>query len=59
MMAVFVLFLMALMLTAYLYYRSAYLRGAGDWWWFWVGEKAIGVWLVYAVATVFSKTPKL
>jgi hypothetical protein len=56
-LAVFLAVLCALMLTMYFYYRSAYLRSAGDWRWFWVGEVFIGVWLVFAVVQVFRKRP--
>jgi hypothetical protein len=54
-LAVFLHFLCALMLTTYVYYRSAYLRSAGDWRWFWVGEAIVGVWIVFAVVQVLRK----
>jgi hypothetical protein len=57
--AVFVAVLCALMLSMYFYYRSAYLRNAGDWRWFWVGEVMVGVWLIFALAQVLTNTPKL
>jgi hypothetical protein len=55
--AAFALVLTALMLTIYVYHRSAYLRSTGDWRWFWVGEVVIGVWLVFAVVQVLRKGP--
>ena len=55
--AAFVLVLSALMLTAYFYYRSAYLRRAGNWSLFWIGEVIIGVWLVFAVVHILRKGP--
>ena len=57
-LAVFLLVLCALMLTMRDYYRSAYLRGAGDWRWFWVGEVIVGVWLVVGIVHVLRKKPK-
>jgi hypothetical protein len=56
-LAVFLVFLSALMLTMYVYYRSAYLRSAGDWRWFWVGEVIVGVWLVFGVVQVLREGP--
>ena len=53
----FGLVLSALVLTAYFYYRSAYLRRAGDWSLFWFGEVIIGVWLVFAVVHILRKGP--
>jgi hypothetical protein len=58
-MGVFVIVLTALMLTAYVYYRSTYQRNADDWTWFWVGEVIVGVWLVFGIVQVLRKTPKL
>jgi hypothetical protein len=55
-MSAFALVLIALMLAMYVYYRSAYLRSAGDWRW-WVGEVFIGVWLVFGVVQVLRKGP--
>ena len=51
------LVLLALMNTGYLYHRSAYLRNYGDWRWFWIGEAATGVWLVFGVVQVLRKGP--
>ena len=48
-LAVFVIVLTALMLTAYVYYRSAYQRSAGDWRWFWAGEVIVGVLVVVGI----------
>ena len=56
-LAFFLIVLCALMLTMYFYHRSAYLRSAGDWRLFWVGEVFIGVWLVFAVVQVLRKGP--
>jgi hypothetical protein len=56
-MAAFALVATALMLTIYVYYRSAYLRSAGDWRLFWVGEVIVGVWLVFAVVQVLRNGP--
>ena len=56
-MVAFALVAIALMLTIYVYHRSAYLRNAGDWRWFWVGELFIGVWVVFAVVQVLRKGP--
>ena len=56
-MSAFVLVLTAMMLATYVYHRSAYLRSAGDWRWFWVGEVFISVWLVFAVVQVLRKGP--
>lgn len=56
-LAVFLAVLCALMSTMYFYYRSKYLRSAGDWRLFWVGEVFIGVWLVFAVVKVLEKGP--
>jgi hypothetical protein len=56
-LAVFFVVLCALMLTMYVYYRSAYLRSAGDWRWFWVGEGIVGVWLVFGIVQVLRKGP--
>ena len=47
--------LIALVYSTYRYYRSAYLRNAGDWSSFWVGEAFVGVYLVFAVAQVLRK----
>jgi 1,4-dihydroxy-2-naphthoate octaprenyltransferase len=55
--ATFAIVLTALVYAIYIYYRSTYLRNAGDWSWFWVGEAFIGVWLVYAVAQALRKEP--
>jgi hypothetical protein len=56
-LALFLIVLCALMLTTYFYRRSAYLRSAGDWHLFWVGEVFIGVWVVVAVVQVLRKGP--
>jgi hypothetical protein len=56
-LSVFLVFLCALMLTMYVYYRSAYLRSAGEWRWFWVGEAVVGVWLVFGIVQVLRKGP--
>lgn len=56
-MAVLLAVLCALIITIYFYHRSAYLRSAGDWRWFWVGEVFIGVWFIFAVVKVFRKGP--
>ncbi len=56
-LAVFLAVLCALMLTMYFYSRSAYLRSAGDWRWFWVCEVVIGIWLVFAAVQVLRKGP--
>jgi hypothetical protein len=56
-LAAFVLVLCALMMTMYFYHRSAYLRSAGDWRLFWIGEVFIGGWLVFAVVQVLRKGP--
>jgi FtsH-binding integral membrane protein len=58
-LAVFLLVLCALILTMCVYYRSAYLRSAGDWSSFWVGEVIVGVWFVCGIVYVFRKIPKL
>ena len=58
-MGVFVIVLTALMLAAYVYYRCAYQRSAGDWRWFWVGEVIVGVLVVVGIVRVLRKTPKL
>jgi hypothetical protein len=56
-MAAFALVLIALMLTAYIYHRSAYLRNASDWRLFWIGEVFIAGWLVFCVVQVLRKGP--
>ena len=56
-LAIFLVVLCALMLTMYVYYRSAYLRSAGDWRWFWVGEVIVAVWLVFGMVQVLRKGP--
>lgn len=50
--ATFALVLTALVYAIYIHYRSTYLRNAGDWRWFWVGEVFVGVWLIFAVVKV-------
>ena len=55
-MAAFALVLIALMLTIYAYYRTAYQRTAGDWRGFWVYMTLLGGWLV-AVVQVIRKGP--
>ena len=55
--AICILVLIALFNTAYIYHRSAYLRNAGDWRWFWVGEVLTGGWLVFSVVHVLRKGP--
>ena len=54
---VFIIVLTALMLAAYVYCRSGYLRRGNDWTWFWVGEAIVGVLLVLAVVQVLRKGP--
>jgi len=56
-MAASALALTALILVIYIYHSSAYLRNAGDWRLFWVGEVFICVWLVFAVVQVLRKGP--
>ena len=46
------------MLTMYVYYRSAYLRSAGDWRWFWVGEVIVAVWLVFGMVQALRRATK-
>jgi hypothetical protein len=41
----------------YFYYRSVYLRRAGDWRLFWIGEVFNGVWLVFAIVQIIRKGP--
>ena len=47
--------LIALVYSTYRYYRSTYLRNAGDWSSFWVGEAFVGAYLVFAVVQVLRK----
>src|SRR5882724_3819249 len=54
-LAFFIIVICALMSTIYNYHRSAYLRSAGDWRLFWVGEVFTGVWVVFAIVQVFRK----
>jgi len=58
-LAIFILVLLGLLNTLYLYHRSAYLRNNGDWRLFWIGEVLTGVWLVFGVVQVLTKTPNL
>jgi hypothetical protein len=55
-LAVFLVFLYTLLLTAYVYRRSTYL-GSTDWPWFWVGEVIVGVFAVVGVVQVLRKGP--
>jgi hypothetical protein len=57
--AVLAVILGALALSMYVYYRSAYLRSAGEWRWFWVGEAIVAVWLVSVVVQILRKTPNI
>ncbi len=57
-LAVFLLVLGALISSMYVFYRSSYLRAAGDWRWFWGGEVFIGGWLVFGVAQALRKKLK-
>lgn len=57
--AIFGIVLMALVYSIYFFYRSAYLRNAGDWSLFWIGEVFVGAYIVYAVTQVFKKKSKL
>ena len=56
-LAFFLIVLCALMSGIYVYYQSAYLRRAGDWRWFWVGEVFTGAWLIFAVVQGLRKGP--
>jgi hypothetical protein len=58
-MTAFLIVFTALMFTIYTYHRTAYLRRAGDWLWFWVGEGIIGVWFVFAIVQLLRKGTKL
>jgi len=49
--------LIALVYSIYFFYRSTYLRNAGDWSSFWVGEVFVGVYLVFAFVHVLRKGP--
>jgi hypothetical protein len=55
---VFIIVLMALFSIMYFYFRSAYLRRAGDWRLFWIGESVLGVWVVVALVKAFRTKSK-
>jgi len=53
--AALVLVLSTLTFAMYVYYRSAFLRRAGYWRWFWVGEAIVGAQLAYGIVQVLRK----
>jgi len=55
---VFIVVLSALMYAASVYYQSTYLRTAGEWRGFWVGEAMVGVYLVVGIVRVLRQAPK-
>lgn len=56
--AAIVLALITLTLAMSVYYQTAFLRRAGDWRWFWVGEAIVSAQLAYGIVQVLTKTPK-
>ena len=55
--AAIVLALITLTLAMSVYYQTAFLRRAGDWRWFWVGEAIVGAQLAYGIVQVLRKGP--
>lgn len=53
--AAIVLALITLTLAMSVYYQTAFLRRAGDWRWFWVGEAIVGAQLAYGIVQVLRK----
>ena len=55
--AALVLVLGTLTFAMSVYYQTAFLRSAGDWRWFWVGEAIVGAWLAVGIVQVLRKGP--